>query len=1166
MSELSPQLIPLDAPTLVEASAGTGKTYTITTYFVRAILESDLSPEQILVLTYTKAATAELRARVRERIVLALGLLDFEAEQQDVLQGVLATAVDRFGRTHVEQKLRKALSEMDRAAILTIHGFCQRLLQDFPLEFGIDFDFEVSENVVALNAELATDFWAAELYDAPEWMLRALEEKKVNPRRLTALANVARLPNIELLGPAPHDVEEGDLADWLRFKREANRIWRSDREKVLDILAEDERLNHQKYPKRSVRTKWQVELDAFFAKPGFRIPPPMMPKLASGKMATKRDCEEPKHELFDACGRLWEVHERLIPGLAYAVFTFQEKFIEFVRLQSQTRRDDKAVFTFDDLLTAVYAPFDSANPGGSSFDRNEVARVVSEAYPLALVDEFQDTDSVQYGIFRSIYGKSSAVYVGDPKQAIYAFRGADVYSYLGAAEDVGERKYSLDTNWRSDPGIVRGVNALFSLRNPAFNLSGIEMQEAIPHFEKPRSSFDPAMEIVYLNESVFGGPIATALAPLVANEIGLLLDSKEVLRDRAVEPGDIAVLCRSNEQGIAVAGALRALGIPVSLEGGASVLRTDIAVDLSAVLEATLMPGNVSLIRRALLTPLLGVTPYELSTMDDLHWADWMSLFTAWHETWQSHGVLRFIEDMLRDTSADTRIAARPLGRRALSDLMQIEELLLRGERERRRDPIALMQWFRRLMKDGASDGAVTTDELQRRPDTETGTVKVSTIHKSKGLEYPIVYCPFTAGDAAMHSSDSTMTKFHDEQRQLKIDLGSENLEDHRLQSQEEALSEALRLLYVAVTRAEFRCTVFWGRAKSWQKSALAYLLHGKDKIAAKVDADEMREDVEAFAASTSGAVGWRYPQTEQAARRERQRPNRELSVRPQKRSFAHAPRIASFTSITGHDEKTPGPRATTSLLGASPVLFAELPGGVRTGLLLHSVLENADFQNLGGEDLGRVIERELRAFGFETSLATSVQNDLQLVGATPFTAEPNAPRLLDLPLSRQLRELEFTLSAKRPKLAGLADILERYGSPAAARAYPQQLRALSTQSLQPFLRGFIDLMFEWQGRWYVADYKSNTLPSYGPDALAEAVQREHYLLQAQLYSAAAQRFLKQQVPSYDPDLHWGGALFFFLRGMRGAGEPGAGVFFDRQAGELLEAVDGWLRGGSDAG
>jgi exodeoxyribonuclease V beta subunit len=570
------------------------------------------------------------------------------------------------------------------------------------------------------------------------------------------------------------------------------------------------------------------------------------------------------------------------------------------------------------------------------------------------------------------------------------------------------------------------------------------------------------------------------------------------------------------------------------------------------------MPGDSSLVRRALLTPLLGVSPYELATMTDETWSEWVSRFRDWNDVWHGQGVVRFLEDMLRSTQAEATIAKRPAARRVLTDLLHIEELLLRGERERGRNPAALMQWFRRLDEDSPSDGTVASDDLQQRPDADAGAVRVATIHKSKGLEYGIVYCPFPwtrrFGEVAV--------KFHDEHGNLKVDLGSDRCKTNRETSDREEFSEALRLLYVAVTRAKYRCTLYWGRATGWKNAALGYLLHGSEGLD-KLGEDAMRVDVDEFAAASSGTVGWRPTHDQQAAPREHEAPRQALAAREPVRYFSHAPRIASFTSLTGHDEKTPGPRPGTSPVERQPSLFADLPGGVRTGLLLHSVLEHADFQKLDTIEAKQLIERQLCAFGFDTALAAEVQRDLLSVAATPFTNAPEAPRLVDLKCDVQLRELEFTLRVNRPKLPDLAEILSQHGAPAAAPRYCERLAEVSGQALQRFLRGYIDLMFEWQGRWYVADYKSNTLPTYAPEEISEAVQHTHYLLQAQLYTAAAHRYLKQRVADYEPETQWGGALLLFLRGMRGPQSAGSSVFFDRQPAELLSAVDRWL-GGSD--
>jgi exodeoxyribonuclease V beta subunit len=1160
MSTPSPQLIPLDAPTLVQASAGTGKTYTITTYFVRAILERDLRPEQILVVTYTKAATAELRVRARERIITAITLLDRTSDDGDLLRRVVDETVARLGRRATEARLRSALGQMDRASIFTIHGFCQRLLQEHPLLFGIDFDFEVADDSASMYSELAVDFWGSALYDAPDWLLRALQERSVNAPYLAKLASVALMPGVEILGPAPCDVGDHDLIRWMQCAREATELWRTRRKDIAEILLTDEGLNRTRYPAATIGKTWLPALDDFFAKTRFRFPPDFLAKLAQGDMTTKKGFEEPKHPFFEACARLWRAHQTLLPGFDHAVFVFQERFLQFARAQARRRREDKAVFTYDDLLALVYAPFDSSRPPGVSFDPDLIVKTISAAYPLALVDEFQDTDAVQYGILRAIYGKSSAIYVGDPKQAIYAFRGADIFSYMGAVRDVGDRVHTLKTNRRSDPGVVRAVNTIFSLRKRPFILEGIDMEEAIPHHEDRRSTLDPSMEVVFLDESHLRGPITTGVAPVVANEIALLLGSNAEIENRPVGPGDVAVLCRSNDQAFAMTDALRALNVPVSLDGGASVLSTGVASDLSAVLEAALTPGDSSLVRRAVLTSLLGVSPSELSCMTDAVWSGWVSRFRVWNETWHGQGVVRFLEDMLRSTDGEATIARHPAARRMLTDLLHIEELLLHGERERRRDPIALMQWFRRLKDGGPDIGIGAREELQQRLDAESGAVRVSTIHKSKGLEYGIVYCPFTWNGRVTEVA----VKFHDEHRRLKVDLGSNELAAHKQISEQEAVSEALRLLYVAVTRAKYRCTLFWGRASNWKKSALCYLLHGWEGLD-KLDQDGMWRDVEAFAAASAGTVACRPAHSAQAATREHAAPRRALVAREQTRFFNHAPRIASFTSLTGHDEKTPSSRGAAVLTDSKSALFADLPGGARTGRLLHSILELADFQKLDTDATKQLVERQLRGFGFDAALAPVVQRDLLRVGATPLSTDADAPRLIDLSRDLQLRELGFMLCVDRPKLEGLAELMRQYGAAAISPRYYERLAEVSSQTLQRFLQGYIDLMFEWQGKWYVADYKSNTLPKYEPEAINDAVQREHYVLQGQIYTAAAHRYLQQRVRDYEPEAHWGGVIFLFLRGMQGPERAGSSVYFDRQPAELLRAVDRWLGGGHES-
>jgi exodeoxyribonuclease V beta subunit len=323
------------------------------------------------------------------------------------------------------------------------------------------------------------------------------------------------------------------------------------------------------------------------------------------------------------------------------------------------------------------------------------------------------------------------------------------------------------------------------------------------------------------------------------------------------------------------------------------------------------------------------------------------------------------------------------------------------------------------------------------------------------------------------------------------------------------------------------------------------------------MDGERIRADIEDFVASAQDDVGWRRPATERAVPEHDDDNDLVLEPRPHGRVFDHTPHIASFTSLTGSEEKAWGP----SVGDVPSPLFEDLPGGARTGLLLHAILENADLGALDGSDAEVLIRRQLALHGFDVEHSASVQRDLVEVVSTPMGSDPALPRLRELGADRQLRELEFTLAVERPNLHELCDILRRHGAPAAAPGYHERLANLDGQTLRGFLRGFIDLMFEWDGRWYVADYKSNRLPAYRQSDVIEAVQREHYVLQGHLYSAAAHRYLRQRDPEYDPEKNWGGALFLFLRGMADRKQAGASVFVDRQSPSLLCAMDRWLGG-----
>ena len=1159
----SVQEAPFRGATLVEASAGTGKTYTITTLFVRALLELEIQVQNALIVTYTNAATSELRTRARGRLREAVALLgnepNDEANEKDPLREHVERATKRFGRGAVRRALREAVLSMDQAAVFTIHGFCQRLLQDYPLLFGIDFDFEIAEDAASALLDIAVDFWAKELHESPEHLVHALGRRGVNPMLLMELATAARMPGAEIIGPPPRPVTDDSVGRWREAHAEASRLWTNEQAVVARLLLESTALNRRRYRTKTIKDEWLPSLDRAMATATYSLPD-WFEKLTQSQIIelTKKGMIAPRHPFFDACERLHDADRSLAPGLDHEMFRLKLRFVEYAREAMEARVQTRGLLTYDDLLLRVFEKLDS--PQGK-----EIAERVRIAYPVALVDEFQDTDPLQYAIFRAIYGLEHAtVYVGDPKQAIYKFRGADVFSYFEAAKDVGGRKFALQTNHRSDPGLVRAVNTLFSRQQQPFVFDQIGFSPTAAARGETALAFQPPMEILWLTrDDLADGKGNERICALAGNEVAHLLRGDSGIDGRAVRPDDIALLCRKNSEALAVAQALRERDIPASLDGDQSVLGTQMADELEVVLRAALTPADPYAIRRALLSPLLGVESSDLAAIDDSAWTDWISRFRNWHDAWRTQGVACFIEDFLRSSGAEIRTARLPLGRRHLTDLHHLQELLMTAERDRRRDPTALMHWFRRS-RDGSGLEGMASEDLQQRPDAHAGAVTVTTIHKSKGLEYGVVLCPFVWEGAWLSSSDKAALRFHDESdpTSLKIDLGSCEIERHLEIAKREALSEATRLLYVALTRAKHRCLFFWGPHRGWGDSALGRLLHGQDR-AGNLSDEEIRADLERLCEESEGAIGLRKPHPAPVTQLEPSERSR-IEARKVTRSYEQQSRITSFTSLAERE------RVLLPTVGshASPQegrgLFRGLEGGARTGLLLHSILQHADLRDPTNDSNRAVIERELARYGYDREHADEIAQELSVVAQTPLHGRSGAPSLGVLEPERQLRELEFTLSVGNAELAGLAELLRRHRAPEAAPGYHRRLDELASQALGRFIRGFMDLVFEWDGRWYVADYKSSQLPDYSEGAILEVMQEEHYLLQSLLYTAAAQRYLCGRVQGYRARDHWGGSLFLFLRGMQGDGAPGAGVFWDDHSVALLESLDRWIGGTDD--
>lgn len=1101
MSQRPPLLEPLEVPlhgcSLIEASAGTGKTYTITTLYLRLLLERELRVEQVLVVTFTNAATAELRERLRSRVALLLEAMEGKCVN-DVEVTALASSRLKAGTGERDRtRLRAALYNFDLATIHTIHSFCQRVLQQYAFEGGRVFTAELSPDSERSIEAAVTGYWLDAIERAPE--------------------------DVPFL--APRTKKDGDPIPGL-LEPEA-------REALLELA------------------RWQRRC------PDLQL---LWPLGATPKEEAWRE--------------------------------FLQRGLEHVEQWLRRERQQRGVRTFDDLLQELRDALRA--PRGE-----ELAAFIRRQFPAALIDEFQDTDPVQYEIFHRIYGGEndcSLFLIGDPKQAIYAFRGADVFAYLRAKRDA-TRFYTLVRNHRSAAGLVRAVNVLFSRQPHPFLIDGIEFYPAEPALDEVAGA---GLEIVFVPAPPKQSPTkqwAEKHVPQhVAVDIHALVASGAEFGGERVTYSSVAVLCRTNRQAAMLQQVLRKAGIPSALESESSVFDTPEAAELELILAALLQPTSTGKVRAALATSTLGRTAAEIAALDenDRQSDEWAQRFFQWGESWRRGGVLQALQQVFDELEVIQRLLLRIDGERCVTNLRHLAELLHQAATEKRLPPEELFQWLAAMRREPAlrlSDRGLG-EAQQLRLESDEQAVKIVTIHKSKGLQYPIVFCPFL-WDNPSPNTHRFILMHEPDTGDLVADLRSPPAAESLRRATVESRAEARRLLYVALTRARYRCVVYWGAFTSAHESPLAGLLHPALELpwlsrppgrtrSAKLNEESVKADLEALARDAHGYIWVRPASTgrHRMAEPHRNSATLELGFRQPRRRFDEVRwQVASFSTLAhggaefsspsreGYDHDGIGQRPVERELpaGDETAWLHRLQPGARTGEWLHALLEKLDF-TCPMVDQRRLLAEALEAAQVALS-PEELAHGLQAIVDTPLTADL---RLRDIPLERRLNELDFFLPADASGRRGivaqdLADVFAAHGQSLLVRRYAEEIARLPFARWRGFLKGYIDLVFEHRGRWYVVDYKSNDLgpraEDYASSRLEVPMAAHHYLLQYHLYTVAVHRFLQATLVGYDYETHFGGVFYLFLRGMSPSNPAGNGVYFDRPPAKLVETLAELLTG-----
>jgi len=1159
---------PLDAgTTLLEASAGTGKTYTLVGLLLRLLVEGRIERlDQALVVTFTVAATDELKNRLRAALHRTLRAV--RGGDEDPLYRDLA------GHPEAERRLREALDDFDRVAVATIHGFCKRLLDEAAFESCEPFAVDFLVDPLPLLHRAAADALRTCYTPGPSALAAVVRAAGLSPATLVNLYQLwRRYPDVAL-DPADPDPEP-PLAELGRQVAAAVRAF--DASAAAQLAAAkflagkgpfDGPVAGQlaRFAERLGESPWLC-LDRLAA-------------FARGELlrTTHQRGQPPyDHPFFVACDHVAAARDAAVLHLRAALLLRLHERLEAEKRLTRT-------MSFDDLIARTHAALH--DPARSV----RLRAAVRSRYRVALIDEFQDTDSLQYGIFATCFAGRPLFFVGDPKQSIYGFRGADLHAYLGARTRA-DRQATLAVNHRSCADLVRAVGVLFG-RADAFVTPGIRLpavSAAAGAGALALGGDGPALRFrcCAADRKETRAQLEDRIARDVAAEISRLLRASVTVDGAPLQPRHVAVLTRLHRQATAVQDALREAGIVAAIGKAGDVFDTDESSELETLLRALLQPRDLLRARAAMATRLWGRSAAELAALDadEPAFDRELERLEGWRQLWSRRGFVAMLEQAFADLGTVPRLLQQRRGERRLTNCRQLAELLHEAEHQGHLSPDGLFEW---LQRERTHPEGTDSQRRELRLESDEDAVQILTVHGSKGLQYEIVFCPFLwdhrqpKGPAVLPAGSG---------RRLAFDAGDDPA-GKRL-AEAEQLGEDVRLAYVAVTRARRRCYVHWAPGgPSSHRSALAWLLspHRPARSAAGALADDWlevwSEQVKAdraaamtqlaeFVAAAPDVLGCDAVPQEPVAVPCRPPPGPAPGPARRPARAVRALALHSFSSIVhGAAPVDPAPDVDGLPPRSGPSAGAGIHGfarGAAAGTCLHAILEQVDLRELGPRAADRV-RAELAAAGLlepaahqgvQDPVATVLQNLRDLAAAT---AGPGGPALASIAAGARAAEWSFTLPATHAELPALAELFARSSS-AVARDYAGRLRQLPQKALRGFLVGFVDLVAEHQGRYWVIDWKSNhlgeTAADYDGERLRRAMHEHDYVLQYHLYLLALHRQLAVRLPDYDCERQLGGVCYAFLRGAT----PGSdqGMFCDRVPPDLVRALDRWIgspRGG----
>jgi len=1188
INNLVAHTIPLFGKHLIEASAGTGKTYNITRIYLRLLLEKRLSVEQILVMTFTKDATEELRGRIDSFIRLALSEWDILIVKDEYF----AAIAQHINADEAKVLLKQALLYLDEAAIYTIHGFCKRVLSQHAFANGLSFNAAMESNCQDIVLESCQDWYRilaqqsveqfrliAQFWSTPaqfinsfskalskQHQLDVIDENHVEQTFLTQVQSALNSleEHHDMLIMTLVDVKKGQEREFRLEELSALKTW------LRSLLATNKDRNFQSGISLIEAINIQIP-DKFF----------------DGKRYARSQYKTQLLDIFAPIKQVKTSAKSLVKDINKAkAFAVVRVGIYHIRADVIDKKSQRTLLSFDDLISTLASSLASDQTG-------ELAELLFKEYPVALVDEFQDTDPQQFNILQAIYyhQADAALYmIGDPKQAIYGFRGGDVFAYLSARQGC-DFQWLMDTNWRSSTQMIQGYNRLFygnKLTENAADVFGFDIPY-LPVKASPlanKKTFDDAtfnaLQFVHFQSEAQKGAVKQSFRPTMAlwcaNEINRLL----AMPSLKLGAQDIAILVRDGTEAAEIKRALEEKGLAsVYMSNRANLLKSKQTVQLLQVLKGILFVENEKLYCAALASDLLAYTPQKLfdKQQDELAWQELKFNFFQLRDEWQNKGFIGMALKLMHEHFSQPLIDKD----RVLTNLLHLFEVL-QAASQRHRQPQELLYWFEQQCK---QDNPELEAEL--RLESDDNLIRIITQHGAKGLEYPVVFVPFATRfkDPLKFGKKSVdFIEYHDDNGVLKLSL--DGSAQAKKAMADEIYAETIRLLYVAITRAEQRCYMLTtgfdqchnsplGRTLKWQKdqniiqSLTALVSDNPDDVALQhiedvIDSDEAYlqkiDSIAVEVAQFSGKIerDWWLSSFSSLSKNLRHggvsTPDRDSDV-PAEQSA-----LANNLADKGMENNP----------AESHLLRFNMAKGAHTGNLLHDILEHTNFSDA---DFEQSMTWPLTKYG---ELAQGyTESDLaqwltQVVNTPLINDAQTAPfSLADISTSKCLRESEFYFPMNSTNSSQLIKLLtdHRNKDVADKTLYKTQVSLPKGLKLKGMMHGFIDLIFEHNDKYYVCDYKSSFLgeqfQAYQYDTMRTNIEHNHYDLQYLIYSLALHRHLSYALDNYDVNKHFGGIYYLYLRGMTDDKQhQGKGVYHRKITNDELDQLDQMFKGVED--